>query len=133
MHYARSLCDVDSSTTLAATTRYAIAKQARGSRQTEWGVAGAARGVVPLEQQSRPGSRYYSPSRRLPGHRHEDGIKLWVINILYSLQHVGHAIPPSSDAGWIGEAGPGPWYLDLGSRGSDNDFTNRNPTFVTGT
>ena len=35
------------------------------------------------------------------------------------------------DAGWIGEAGPGPSYLDAGSGGPDSDFTNRNTTFVT--
>jgi hypothetical protein len=36
-----------------------------------------------------------------------------------------------SDAGWIGEAGPGPSYLDPGSGGPDNDLTNRNATFMT--
>ena len=33
--------------------------------------------------------------------------------------------------GWIGEAGPGPSYLDEGSGGPENDFTNRNTTFMT--
>jgi hypothetical protein len=37
----------------------------------------------------------------------------------------------SADSGWIGEAGPGPSYLDAGSGGPDNDFTNRNTTFMT--
>jgi len=49
----------------------------------------------------------------------------------YSLQHLGYTIPPQADAGWIGEAGPGPSYLDPGSGGPDNDFTNRNTTFMT--
>lgn len=53
------------------------------------------------------------------------------MNILYSLQHLGFVVPPQGDAGWIGEAGPGPSYLDLGSGGPDNDFTNRNTTFMT--
>ena len=53
------------------------------------------------------------------------------MNILYSLQHLGYTIPPQADAGWIGEAGPGPSYLDPGSGGPDNDFTNRNTTFMT--
>ncbi len=61
----------------------------------------------------------------------EDGIKHCTQNILYSLQHIGYAIPPQADAGWIGEAGPGPSYLDPGSGGPDNDFTNRNTTFMT--
>ena len=38
----------------------------------------------------------------------EDGIKHCAMNILYSLQHLGYVIPPQADAGWIGEAGPGP-------------------------
>ncbi|MEX1093165.1 MAG: flavodoxin family protein [Acidimicrobiia bacterium] len=61
----------------------------------------------------------------------EDGIKHCAMNILYSLQHVGYVIPPQADAGWIGEAGPGPSYLDEGSGGPENDFTNRNTTFMT--
>ena len=61
----------------------------------------------------------------------EDGIKHCAQNVLYSLQHVGYTIPPNADAGWIGEAGPGPSYLDPGSGGPENDFTNRNTTFMT--
>ncbi len=61
----------------------------------------------------------------------EDGIKHCAMNILYSLQHLGFVIPPQADAGWIGEAGPGPSYLDEGSGGPENDFTNRNATFMT--
>jgi multimeric flavodoxin WrbA len=61
----------------------------------------------------------------------EDGIKHCAMNILYSLQHIGYTIPPQADAGWIGEAGPGPSYLDPGSGGPENDFTNRNSTFMT--
>jgi multimeric flavodoxin WrbA len=55
----------------------------------------------------------------------EDGIKHCAMNILYSLQHLGFTIPPQADAGWVGEAGPGPSYLDEGSGGPENDFTNR--------
>jgi multimeric flavodoxin WrbA len=61
----------------------------------------------------------------------EDGIKHCAMDILYSLQHVGYVIPPQADAGWIGEAGPGPSYLDPGSGGPENEFTNRNTTFMT--
>jgi len=65
----------------------------------------------------------------------EDGIKHCTMNTLYSLQHLGYTIPPQADAGWIGEAGPGPSYgdkLDDGTvAGVDNDFTNRNTTFMT--
>lgn len=60
----------------------------------------------------------------------EDGVKHCAMNVLYSLQHIGYVIPPQADAGWIGEAGPGPSYLDEGSGGPENDFTNRNVTFM---
>lgn len=60
----------------------------------------------------------------------EDGIKHCSMSILYALQHLGFVVPPQADAGWIGEAGPGPSYGDDGA-GLDNDFTNRNTTFMT--
>jgi multimeric flavodoxin WrbA len=61
----------------------------------------------------------------------EDGVKHCAMNLLYSLQHLGYTIPPQADAGWIGAAGPGPSYLDPDSGGPENDFTNRNTTFMT--
>ena len=61
----------------------------------------------------------------------EDGVKHAAMSILYSLQHIGYVIPPAADAGWIGEVGPGPSYLDPGSGGPENDFTNRNTSFMT--
>ncbi len=61
----------------------------------------------------------------------EDGVKHVAMNVLYSLQHLGYVIPPQADAGWIGEAGPGPSYGDPGSGGPENDFTRRNTTFMT--
>ena len=61
----------------------------------------------------------------------EDGIKHCAMNVLYSLQHIGFTIPPQADAGWIGEVGPGPSYLDKESGGPENDCTNRNITFMT--
>src|SRR5690606_35824670 len=61
----------------------------------------------------------------------EDGVKHAAMSLLYSLQHIGYVIPPAADAGWLGEIGPGPSYLDPGSGGPENDFTNRNTTFMT--
>ena len=61
----------------------------------------------------------------------EDGIKHCAMNMLYSLQHLGYSIPPQADAGWIGKVGPGPSYLDKESNAQENDFTNRNTTFMT--
>lgn len=68
----------------------------------------------------------------------EDGIKHCSMDILYALQHIGYTIPPQADAGWIGEAGPGASYGDTEWNGKtidpptgyDNDFTNRNTTFM---
>lgn len=66
----------------------------------------------------------------------EDGVKACAMETLYALQHIGCVVPPQADAGWIGEAGPGPSYGDpiegTDKRfGFDNDFTNRNTTFMT--
>jgi multimeric flavodoxin WrbA len=61
----------------------------------------------------------------------EDGVKHCAMSTLYAIQHIGYTIPPQADAGWIGEAGPGPSYADEGSGGLENDFTNRNTTFMT--
>jgi len=68
----------------------------------------------------------------------EDGVKHCAMDILYAMQHVGYTVPPQADCGWIGEAGPGPSYGDTewdGEKinppvGFDNDFTNRNTTFM---
>jgi len=61
----------------------------------------------------------------------EDGAKHCAMNLLYSLGHLGYTIPPQADAAWIGEAGPGPSYADENSGGPENDFTQRNVTFMT--
>lgn len=68
----------------------------------------------------------------------EDGIKHCARDILYAMQHIGYTIPPQADCGWIGEAGPGPSYGDTEWNGEklkvpvgfDNDFTNRNATYM---
>lgn len=68
----------------------------------------------------------------------EDGIKHCAMDLLYALQHIGYMVPPQADCGWIGEAGPGPSYGDTEWKGKkidppmgfDNDFTNRNATFM---
>ncbi|HIA91677.1 TPA: flavodoxin family protein [Candidatus Saccharibacteria bacterium] len=68
----------------------------------------------------------------------EDGVKHCAMDILYAMSHIGYTIPPQADSGWIGEAGPGGSYGDteFGDQtfdkplGYDNDFTNRNTTFM---
>ena len=49
----------------------------------------------------------------------EDGGKHVSAQVLYALQHIGLTVPPQSDAYWVGEAGPGPSYLDEGSGGAE--------------
>lgn len=61
----------------------------------------------------------------------EDGIKHCAMSMLYALQHLGYSIPPQADCGWIGEAGPGPSYMDKEANAFENAFTNRNTTFMT--
>ena len=74
--------------------------------------------------------RYYGRAGGVVVTGNEDGIKHVAMNVLYSLQHLGYTIPPQADAGWVGEAGPGPSYLDPGSGGPQNEFTQRNTTFM---
>tara|TARA_Y100000817_G_scaffold300636_1_gene279852 strand:- start:149 stop:874 length:726 start_codon:yes stop_codon:yes gene_type:complete len=74
---------------------------------------------------------YYGKTAGVLVTGNEDGVKHSAMSTLYSLQHIGYTIPPAADAGWIGEVGPGPSYLDEGSGGPQNDFTNRNVTFMT--
>ncbi|MBE7178687.1 MAG: flavodoxin family protein [Mucilaginibacter polytrichastri] len=50
----------------------------------------------------------------------EDGAKHVSAEVLYALAHVGFTIPPNVDAYWIGEAGPGPSYIEAGQ---ENSFT----------
>lgn len=61
----------------------------------------------------------------------EDGVKHCAMGMLYALQHIGYTVPPQADCGWIGEVGPGASYMDKESGAKNNDFTNRNCTFMT--
>lgn len=68
----------------------------------------------------------------------EDGAKAVAMETLYALSHIGYTIPPQADAAWLGEVGPGASYGDteFGDQtfdppaGYDNDFTNKNTTFM---
>jgi len=60
----------------------------------------------------------------------EDGAKHCAAQMLYALSHIGFSIPPQSDAYWVGEAGPGPSYLD-DNQGARNHWTTRNTVFAT--
>ena len=61
----------------------------------------------------------------------KDGAKHCAMKVLHSLQHLDYVIPPQADAAWVVEAGSGPSYHHQVSGGPQNDFTNRNTTFMT--
>lgn len=80
--------------------------------------------------------RYYGRTGGVIVTGNEDGVKHVAMGTLYALQHLGYMVPPQADSGWIGEVGPGPSYGDEPDEGEvpigfDNDFTNRNTTFMT--
>ncbi|KIL52149.1 flavodoxin family protein [Jeotgalibacillus soli] len=54
----------------------------------------------------------------------EDGAKHAAASILYGLSHLGFTIPPNVDTYWVGEAGPGPSYIEAMENGS-NSFTDQ--------
>ncbi|WP_163528226.1 flavodoxin family protein [Halobacillus ihumii] len=56
----------------------------------------------------------------------EDGAKTAARSILYALSHVGFVIPPNVDTYWLGEAGPGPSYME--AEGGVNEFTDKHAT-----
>ena len=64
----------------------------------------------------------------------EDGVKHTSMSLLFALQHLGYAIPPQADCGWLGEIGPGPSYGDATDGGPpvgfDNDFTRQTATVM---
>ncbi|RFU70416.1 flavodoxin family protein [Peribacillus saganii] len=51
----------------------------------------------------------------------EDGAKHAAASILYSLSHIGFTVPPNVDTYWVGEAGPGPSFIE--AEGKNNEFT----------
>ena len=74
---------------------------------------------------------YYGKTGGCIATGNEDGVKHCAMEVLYSLQHIGYVVPPQADSGWLGAIGPGPSYLDDASGGPENEFTQRNTTFMT--
>lgn len=73
---------------------------------------------------------YYGKAGGVVVTGNEDGGKHCAAQLLYALSHIGFTIPPQADAYWVGEAGPGPSYLD-DNRGAHNHWTTRNTVFAT--
>ncbi|MBA9027117.1 flavodoxin family protein [Peribacillus huizhouensis] len=51
----------------------------------------------------------------------EDGAKHVSRSVIYALSHIGFTIPPNVDTYWVGEAGPGPSFIE--AKGEQNKFT----------
>ncbi|BAC15183.1 hypothetical conserved protein [Oceanobacillus iheyensis HTE831] len=51
----------------------------------------------------------------------EDGAKNAATSLIFGLSHIGFTIPPNVDAYWVGEAGPGPSFME--ADGKENEFT----------
>ncbi len=52
----------------------------------------------------------------------EDGAHAAAETTLFNLTHLGCTVPPNADTYWVGDAGPGPSYLDVGQ---DHEYTQR--------
>jgi multimeric flavodoxin WrbA len=53
----------------------------------------------------------------------EDGAHDAASNTLFNLSHLGLTIPPNADTYWLGEAGPGPSYIEAG--GENHPYTRK--------
>lgn len=52
----------------------------------------------------------------------EDGAHEAAGTTLFNLTHLGCAVPPNADTYWVGDAGPGPSYIEAGR---DSEYTRR--------
>lgn len=53
----------------------------------------------------------------------EDGAHSCAETTLFNLSHLGCTIPPNADTYWVGDAGPGPSYIEAG--GENHAYTQR--------
>jgi multimeric flavodoxin WrbA len=58
----------------------------------------------------------------------EDGAHNAAETTLFNLSHFGCTIPPNCDCYWVGDAGPGPSYIEAG--GDKHLYTNRTARFM---
>ncbi len=58
----------------------------------------------------------------------EDGAHDAASNTLFNLSHLGCTIPPNADTYWLGDAGPGPSYIEAG--GQDHPYTNKTTNWM---
>lgn len=53
----------------------------------------------------------------------EDGAHAAAETTLFNLSHLGFTIPPNSDTYWVGDAGPGPSFIE--ANGKDHHYTQK--------
>ena len=53
----------------------------------------------------------------------EDGAHACAETTLFNLSHLGFTIPPNADTYWVGDAGPGPSFIEAG--GEDHPYTQK--------
>jgi hypothetical protein len=58
----------------------------------------------------------------------EDGAHDVAANTLFNLSHLGCTVPPNCDCYWVGDAGPGPSYIEAGA--DDHLYTNRTARYM---
>ena len=59
----------------------------------------------------------------------EDGAHAAAETTLFNLTHLGCTVPPNADCYWVGDAGPGPSYLDEGG-GKRHLYTNKTARYM---
>jgi multimeric flavodoxin WrbA len=58
----------------------------------------------------------------------EDGAHDVAANTLFNLSHLGCTVPPNCDCYWVGDAGPGPSYIEAGADG--HLYTNKTARYM---
>ncbi len=58
----------------------------------------------------------------------EDGAHAAAATTLFNLSHLGCVVPPNCDCYWVGDAGPGPSYIEAG--GGQHMYTNKTARFL---
>jgi len=58
----------------------------------------------------------------------EDGAHASAETTLFNMTHLGCVVPPNADTYWVGDAGPGPSYIEAG--GEDHAYTKRTSSWT---
>ena len=58
----------------------------------------------------------------------EDGAHDCAATTLFNLSHLGCTIPPNADTYWVGDAGPGPSFIE--ANGKDHAYTRKTATWM---